>query len=296
MAIGYIGLGEMGGALAERLLLRHELHVFDLNPEAVARLSAKGGKPCASLKALAEQCRTIFICLPTSAHVRAVIFGENGLAPHLEAGTLIIDQTTGDPVTTRTIGEELARKQVTLIDAPVSGGADGAKAGTISIMVGAEQSDFDVAQPLLAAISPNIFHCGKVGTGHVMKLVNNMLSGGQRLMTMESVALAAKNGIDPARAVEVLLAGGARNSFLERAMGPQLVKGNLGAQFSLGLMHKDLRFACQLGVDSSVPLFYGNLTRELYQMCANERGIGDKVNSAALVFDRLAGTKVVPSN
>jgi 3-hydroxyisobutyrate dehydrogenase len=114
------------------------------------------------------------------------------------------------------------------------------------------------------------------------------------LLSLEALALAVKNGIDPQRACEILLAGGARNSFIEKWLAPEITKGNLASGFTLGLMYKDVRLACQLGSDSEVPLFFGSLTREFYQMCIREMGAEAQVHSAALVIDRLAGTQVVP--
>jgi 3-hydroxyisobutyrate dehydrogenase len=183
-----------------------------------------------------------------------------------------------------------------MIDAPVSGGAAGATAGTIAIMVGADTAQFARDQPILARISPNIFHAGGVGTGHAMKLVNNLVSGAQRLLTFEAVALAAKNGIDPRRACEVLLAGGARNSFLEKFMLPKVLNGDLVSPFSLGLIEKDLRLACNLGAGSGVPVPFGDLTLDLYRQAIAIRGADAEINTAALVVDDRAGTDVVPPN
>jgi 3-hydroxyisobutyrate dehydrogenase len=149
--------------------------------------------------------------------------------------------------------------------------------------------------PVLQAISPNVFRAGEVGAGHVMKLVNNMLSAAQRLASMEALSLAAKNGIEPQRACQILLAGGARNAFLEKSM-PAILKGDLAPGFTLALMHKDVRLACDLGASTGVPLFYGNLTREMLQMSISELGAQAQVNEPALMFDRLAGTQVVPAS
>ncbi len=294
MNIGFVGLGSMGAALARRLQLTFPLQVYDLDAQAVQRLVDKGATGCTSLAELAARCDTVLLCLPTSEHVRTAIFGDNGLAAGLKPGTLLIDQTTGDPSVTRTMADDLAKRGIELIDAPVSGGAQGADAGTIAIMVGAAPDQLARAQPIFAAISPNVFHTGGIGNGHAMKLVNNLLSASQRMMTMEAVALAAKNGIDPQRCCEVLLAGGAKNFFLEKFMLPHVIKGNLSPGFTLALMHKDVRLACQMGADSGVPLFYGNLTRELFQMCIGEMGAQAQLHTAALVFDRMAGTHVVP--
>ncbi len=296
MNIGYIGLGNMGGALAKRLQLTHQLFVFDQNAAAVQQLTAAGATACQTAAAVASECDVILLCLPTSDHVRAVLFGEDGLTGTLAPGTVVVDQTTGDPAATREMAAELVAQGVGLVDAPVSGGVKGAEAGTIAIMMGGDPDHLTRVEPTLRAISPNVFHTGGVGTGHVMKLVNNLMSCSQRLLTFEAMALAAKNGMDPEKAVEVLLASGGRNGFLERIMGPQILHGKLAANFTLGLAHKDVRLACQLGIDSEVPMFFGNLTRELYQMCISEMGAGEQVDSAALVMDRLAKTQVVPAD
>jgi 3-hydroxyisobutyrate dehydrogenase len=293
MNIGYVGLGSMGGALARRLQLTHSLRVYDLDAASVAGLVEKGAHACATLAELAAGCEVILLCLPTSAHVRTAIFGKDGLEAGLRPGTLLVDQTTGDPQATRAMAAELASRQVTLIDAPVSGGVQGADAGTIAIMIGAEPEDYARAQPILSAISGNLFHAGGIGAGQVMKLVNNHLSGAQRLLTLEAVALAVKNGIDPARACEILVAGGARNSFTEKFMLPHIIHGRLEVGFTLGLMHKDMRLACDLGAASGVPLFFGNLAREMYQVCISQMGPQAQVHTAAVVMDRLAGTQVV---
>jgi 3-hydroxyisobutyrate dehydrogenase len=187
----------------------------------------------------------------------------------------------------------LATNRINFVDAPVSGGGAGARAGTIAIMVGASDEAFARALPLLQCISPNVLRAGEVGAGHVMKLVNNMLSASQRLASMEALALAAKNGIEPKRACEILLAGGARNAFIEKAM-PAILQGDLSPGFTLALMHKDVRLACEMGSGSRVPLFYGNLTREMLQMAISQFGTQGQVNMPALMFDRLAGTQVVP--
>lgn len=295
MNIGYVGLGNMGGALARRLQLSHPLFVFDLNPAGVQGLVEKGAIACASPADLASRCDVIFLCLPTSDNVREAIFGKDGLSAGIRPQTLIVDQTTGDPIATRAMAADLARMGVDLIDAPVSGGAMGAQAGTISIMVGANQLQYQRAQPLLAAISSQVAHAGGVGAGQVMKLVNNLLSGAQRLLSLEAVALAAKNGIEPQTACDILLAGGAKNAFIEKFLAPQIIKGKLDVGFTLGLMHKDMRLACQLGSASGVPLFFGNLAREMYQMCISDMGQEAQVQTVALMLDRMAGTQVVPA-
>lgn len=294
MKIGYVGLGSMGGALAERLQLSHKLLVTDRSDAAVARLVALGAEAADRLSDLAGRCDVIFLCLPTSKEVREVIFGEGGLASGLRPGTIIVDQTTGDPNETRLMAADLAGQQVEMIDAPVSGGIAGAQAGTIAIMVGASQPQFERILPVLHAISQNVFHAGDIGCGQVIKLVNNLMSMTQRLLSFEAMTLAAKNGVDPDIANEILVASGGRNAYLERMMGPRVLKGKLNVGFTLGLAHKDTRLACQLGIDSGVPMFFGNVARELYQACINDMGATSQVDTAGQYYDRLAGTSIIP--
>ncbi len=296
MNIGYIGLGEMGGPLARRLQNSNPLLVHDLSKEALERMVAAGASAAESVTAVGSNCDLVFLCLPTSAHVRSVIFSPGGLAESMAEGSLIVDQTSGDPRETRDLAEGLSGIGIELVDAPVSGGPKGAEAGTIAVMVGATEVQYARLMPILSSISANIFHAGPVGSGHTIKLVNNLISTATRLLTFEAMALAVKNGMDANRAHEILMASGGRNSFMERMFGPHILKGDLSAGYTLGLAHKDVRLACQLGSDSGVPLFLGNLTRELYQMYMNELGGGAKVDMAALIVDRMAGTKVVPTD
>ncbi len=196
MRTGYIGLGNMGGALARRLALSRELTVFDLDPAAVETCVAAGANAANGVRAIAEGCETVMMCLPTSAEVRSVIFDPDGLRAGLRPGSLVVDMTTGDPKATREMAAMLADDGIEMIDAPVSGGPQGADAGTIAIMVGASADQFARIRPTLAAISPNVFHAGEVGSGHVMKVVNNVMSAANRAIAFEAVTLAVKNGID----------------------------------------------------------------------------------------------------
>lgn len=294
--IGYVGLGNMGGALAKRLKLTKPLFVYDRSSEAIQRLVACGATACESLTDLASKCDIIVLCLPTSEHVHSALFDAQGLVDGARSGTLIVDQTSGDPTLTRNMAIELARRGIEMIDAPVSGGPQGAQAGTIAIMVGASAEQYARILPVLQAISPNIFHAGGIGTGHVIKLANNLLSAGQRLMTMEAVALAVKNGLTPKAAVDIILASSGRNFYAEKFMGSHIITGKLASGFTLGLMHKDVRLACKLGDDSGVTMLFGGVTKGFYQMTMNEMGEEEQVNAVALMMDRLAGTDVVPAD
>lgn len=294
MNIGYVGLGSMGGALARRLQRSHPLRVYDRDAASVQRLVDAGATRADSLAALADACDVILLCLPTSEHVRTVLLGADGIAASAKRGTLIVDQTSGDPTVTRAIAAELAERGISFVDAPVSGGPAGADAGTIAIMVGADAAQFDRIGPVLRAISPNVFHAGGIGCGHVVKLANNLLSAGTRLMTLEAMALAVKNGVEGEKALAIMLASGGRNFWMEKYMADYILTGKLKAAFALGLLHKDVRLACQLGQDSGMPMFFGNQAKDFYQMALNEFSFDAPVNVVALTMDRIAGSRVVP--
>ena len=202
MRFGYIGLGNMGGAIAKRMILKHDIIVFDLSESLRLEFSKLGALAANSIAEVGKSADVIFLCLPTSDEVKEVILGENGLTSSM-AGGVICDMTTGDPVITRKIAEGLPNN-ITLIDGPVSGGPAGATAGTLAIMVGGSDNAVGLAMPALESVSPNIFRTGDVGTAQVMKLANNMLNATNRLATFEALSLAVKNGIDPDLCAEIL--------------------------------------------------------------------------------------------
>lgn len=287
MNLGYVGLGKMGGALARRLLLSHPVRVHDINPDSVEALACDGAQPVQNAAALARECDIILTCLPTSDHVREAIFGVGGLIEGLEPGKLIVDQTTGDPNQTRAMAADLKDRGIALIDAPVSGGPRGAEAGTIAIMVGADDEMYEKIRPYLECISPNIFHCGDVGAGHTMKLVNNVTSACIRVATFEAVAMGAKNGLQLEKMVEVLSKGSGRSNTVTDIL-PRIMSGQAGA-FALELMHKDVRLACQLGINSGAPMMVPNLVREIMQSAMTVLDDGAGVDDIIKVIERNAG-------
>ena len=294
MAIGYIGLGNMGAPMARRLIARHELLVHDANPTAVQRMVDAGAIACPDLAEMARRCDIVMLCLPSSAYVHRVIFGEGGLSAGLRPGALIVDQTSGEPKATREMAAELAKRDVWFVDAPVSGGPEGAEAGTVAIIVGATIAHYEQLLPIFHEIGANVFHAGEVGAANVAKLANNLVSICLGLANIEAMALAVKNGIEPRRAYDILMASSGRNHHLEKIVGPHMLTGKLAAGFTVGVPHKDIKLACALGQESGMPMFFGNLAKELYEIYAKEIGDNAPGPAIALVMDRLASTKMVP--
>ncbi len=296
MRIGYVGLGNMGGPLAGRLRLRHPLTVYDLSAEAVARLVELGATAAASPADLAAECDIVFTCLPSSDDVHDAIFGDSGLAQSMAPGGLIADMTTGDPVKTRAMAETLGARQIGLIDAPVSGGPRGANEGTIAIMVGAPQAEFDRILPVLEAISPNIFHAGGTGAGHAVKAGNNLLNLVCRLATFEVVSLLVKNGVAPGDAVAIMQKSSGRSYATEITLPDNILSGKMHQGFWMNLMLKDIAIALDLARASDVPLPLGGLAEEQLRAAIDEHGGDADMSLLALTYERLTAARIRPGD
>lgn len=293
MNIGYIGLGAMGSALAGRLLPAHKLMVWDLNSASSAAFKERGATVAPNAADLARQCDVILLCLPRSADVRQLVFGAGGLVEGLAPGKLLIDQTSGVPGETREIARKLAERGVAMIDAPVSGGVAGAAGGTISILASGADVDVERALPVLSAISPNVFRCGSsVGDGQAMKLVNNVLSAGCRLATLEIVAVGRKMGLSLASITDVINKGSGRNR-TSKLMLQNMVDGKASASsFAMALMLKDMNQAVQLGMDVGVPTLVTSAVRSLLQIGVGTRGPDAQLEEMLEVIESQAGTRI----
>jgi 3-hydroxyisobutyrate dehydrogenase len=290
MELGYIGLGAMGGALARRLMLSQKLRVLDLRPDVVADFAKDGAVPAQDGASLARECDIIMLCLPRSADVRTAIFGPGGLIEGLEPGKIIVDQTSGDPDETRAMAAELAEKGITFIDAPVSGGPDGATAGTIAIMAAGPMDAFETVKPFFESISPNVFHCGDIGNAHVLKLVNNTIAACCRVATLEAVAMGRKYGLSLEKMTEVINKSSGRNGATERML-PKMIEGEPSSKFALALMLKDVSLATQLGINCGAPMLVANVTRGLLQTAHYEAGDGANLDEAAPTIEAMADMK-----
>lgn len=292
--IGYVGLGTMGGALARRLLREHALTVFDLSPERCAEFAALGATVVGSPAEVGAASDIVLTCLPTSAQVREVIFGDNhGLIRGLRPGSLIADQTSGATKETRAMAAELAGTGIELIDAPVSGGPAGADAGTIAIMVGGTPEQYARVAPVLSVISPNTAHVGPLGAGHTLKAVNNMMSAANRLLAFEAVSIAAANGLDPAIVVEMINKSSGRNS-ATLAVFPNNIfnEDNFHARFTMALMEKDVALAAELAGNGFEHLTLTPLILRNYRMGIERFGRNGDIHEMLRFYEEAAGAKV----
>lgn len=252
--IGFIGTGRMGIPMAGHLLAAgHRLVVHDVRPQAAAPLLGRGAAWAESPRAVAAQARTIITIVPSSREVEALVAA---MLPALGAGHLLIEMTSADPSSTRRLARDVEARGARLIDAPVSGGVRGAEQATLAIMVGGDPADLERARPLLERMGRKLFHVGGVGTGHAMKLVNNVASAACLTATAEAVVVAMRAGIDAARAVEVLTASSGRSDATERKFPQFILPGTFDSGFAMALMHKDvsafLRLAEEVGYEPHV--------------------------------------------
>ena len=291
--IGYVGLGVMGGALARRLLREHKLTVFDLSPERCAEFSALGAIVVGSPAEVGAASDIVFTCLPTSAQVREVIFGDNhGLIRGMQPGGLIADQTSGSTAATKAMAAELAPTGVQLIDAPVSGGPQGADAGTIAIMIGSTDEQYARVAPVLGAISPNVVHVGPLGAGHTLKAVNNMMSAANRLLAFEAVSLAAAQGLDPKIVVDMINKSSGRNNATMNTFPNNIFTDQFEARFTLALMEKDVALAAELATGEFADLTLTPLILRNYRRAIERFGRQGDLHQMFRFYEEAAGTAI----
>lgn len=241
--IGFIGLGIMGLPMAGNLLTAgYSLFVYDINRDAVQKMTAQGAIFCTSPKEVAEKADIIICIVPDSPHIREVVFGENGVAAGISAGKLFIDMSTVDAATETEISQCLRGKGADSIDAPVSGGQTGAIEASLSIMVGGTAEAVQTAMPILQCMGNKINHMGPVGAGQVTKSCNQIATALTTQGIIEAFTLAQSAGIDLARLREVMLGGFASSRALQLT-GDKMVRQDFTPGFTLQLYRKDLRIA-----------------------------------------------------
>jgi 3-hydroxyisobutyrate dehydrogenase len=296
-AIGFIGLGNMGGPLAERLIGQVNLAIFDQAPSRVNDFVSKGAIAADSNVKLAMRSDVVLTCLPSSADVGRVIFGadgEAGIVAGLKSGATIIDMTTGNPAVTRVMAAELAPRGITLIDAPVSGGPRGAREGTIAIIVGGTVAAFERFSPLLGIISSNVVHAGPVGAGHAVKAGNNLLNLICRLASFEVMSMLVKDGVDPSTANVIIQKSSGRNYATEVTFPDNILSGKMMQGFTTSLMQKDSNLALEMANNLDIEMPFGRLARDTLARVIAEHGLGADMSAVALTYETMTGARIRP--
>lgn len=293
--IGIVGAsGLMGHGIARNLQLKGFAVSLTIhrNRERVADLLAAGAKQVASPAELGG-CDAVILCVTGSPQVEQVLTGPQGVLSTARAGLIVIDTSTSEPESTRRLAALCAERGVTLVDAPLARTPAEAELGTLNTMVGAEAAVFDQVHPVLAAYCENIFHVGGPGAGHVIKLLNNFIGQAICTATAEAFAVGALAGIQPAKLVEVVSAGGV-NSGLFQGMAKTLDGDFEGIRFELDNARKDLRYYTHLAEQVKAPAFVGEA---VHQSLVTASALGQGANFVgALVTaqEKLTGAKIAP--
>ncbi|MGE8533942.1 3-hydroxyisobutyrate dehydrogenase [Chryseobacterium sp.] len=286
--IAFIGLGNMGGPMAINLIKKgHHVVGFDLSEKALKILVSEGGKAAGSAVAASEDADVVISMLPSGKHV-ADLYSEDFINS-LKPNTLLIDSSTIDAVTARTVAELAVSKGCRMIDAPVSGGTAGAQAGTLTFIVGGKQDDYEKARPILKCMGQNIFHAGESGAGQVAKICNNMLLAIHMIGTSEAINLGVKHGLNPQVLSEIMQKSSGKNWSLDvynpypGVMENAPASRNYSGGFAVDLMTKDLGLAAEAGLETKTSTPLGNTALNLYRMWS-ESGNGKTDFSSIIQF------------
>ena len=277
--IGFVGLGIMGQGMAHNLLKAgFELTVWNRTAAKVEPLVEAGARMGNSPADVAANSDITVVCVSDTPDVEAVILGENGVLHGATAGSLVIDCSTISPTVTRTIADALAEKNVAMLDAPISGGSEGAANGTLSIMVGGAESDFERAMPVFEAMGKTITLVGENGAGQTVKLVNQILVVGHALAMSEALMFAQAGGVDLNKALAAVEAGAA-GSWMLSNRGPQIINRDWRPGFTIDLQQKDVRLILGAADDLGTPVPGTGLIFQLYRTL-QAQGLGSEGNHA----------------
>src|SRR4051812_24720126 len=253
--VGFVGCGRMGGPMARRLLAAGaDVRAYDVDERALRAVLDAGAGLAAGPRAAAEGAPVVITMLPDPPVVERAARGPEGLLAGLGDGALWLEMSSSRPATTRALAEAAAERGAALLDAPVSGGVAGAKAGTLTIMLGGPGALGERAGPLLAELGASLVHVGdRPGDGDAAKTINNMLSATNLAAAAEALAMGMRAGLDPARLVECVNGGTGASNAMEKKVGGQVLTGKFASRFTLGQYLKDLGIARGLADDHGVP-------------------------------------------
>jgi 3-hydroxyisobutyrate dehydrogenase len=290
--IGFVGLGIMGQGMVRNLLkARFPVCVWNRTASKMAPLVEAGATSGENPAGVASQSDIVITCVSDTPDVEQVILGDGGIIHGVKSGALVIDMSTISPQATREIAARLSEKGVHMLDAPISGGSEGAAKGTLSIMVGGEADPVERAMPAFQAMGKAITHVGPLGAGQTVKLVNQILVVVNMLAVSEALLFAQAGGLDLQKTLDAVTQGAA-GSWMLSFRGPQVIKRDWRPGFTIDLQQKDLRLALEAGVQMGIPMLGTSLVSNLYRSLQS-RGLGTEGNHALTkALENLAGIQV----
>ena len=287
--IGFIGLGIMGRGMVDNLM-KHgfDLTIWNRTASRMTPFVERGATAAASPKAVAENSDIIIICVSDTPDVEQVVLGEDGVIHGVSAGDLVIDMSTINPVNTVDIARQLKSKGVNMLDAPISGGSEGAEKGTLSIMIGGDAADIERANACFQAMGSFITHVGDQGAGQTVKLANQILCVVNMLAASEALLFAHAGGVDLDKTLQAIT-GGAAGSWMLANRGPQVIRDYWAPGFSVDLQQKDLRLVMGAADEMGVPVIATALCFNLYRVL-QQQGLGHEGNHNIIkALEAMAG-------
>ncbi len=289
MKIGFIGLGAMGRPMSKNLLKAgHELHVYDIVPQAVEEIVGCGAIAEKCSKDVAAATDVVITMLPNSPHVKAVVQGSDGVLAGCHEGSILLEMSSINPLATKEIGEACEKAGVPMLEAPVSGGVIGAEKGTLSIMCGGTQELFDQLNPVLSVLGTSLTLCGSLGAGNTTKLVNQHIIAVEIATVAEAFAMGKKAGVEPEVIYNAIKNGYAGSKVLDGKLTAAMDR-QFEAGFKLDLHIKDMANAVETGCALGAPMPLGSLVLDMMKyLSAN--GLGKEDNAALIkYYEKLAG-------
>jgi len=287
--VGFIGLGIMGRGMVDNLMQANfDVTVWNRTASRMDAFVAKGAAAADSPKQVAERCDIIITCVSDTPDVEAVILGDEGVIHGASAGDLVIDMSTINPVSTVEIARQLNDKGIAMLDAPISGGSEGAANGTLSIMIGGDEADVARAAACFEAMGTTITHAGEQGAGQTVKLSNQILCVVNMLAAGEALLFAQAGGVDLDKMLQAVT-GGAAGSWMLANRGPQVIRDDWRPGFTIDLQQKDLRLVLGAADKMGVPVIATSLCFNLYRTL-QAQGLGQEGNHGIVkALEAMAG-------
>jgi 3-hydroxyisobutyrate dehydrogenase len=294
MNTAFLGLGAIGRPMAARVAAAgHTLAVWNRTAERAAEFAQQHGVRQAKTPAdAARGAQIIITCFSTSPDVYSVLDGPDGLLAGVEPGAVIVDCTSGDPATSKKIAQRVAEKGGEFIDAPVSGGTSGAEKGTLTVMIGGSEQALEKARPVIEAFGQKLVHCGDIGAGDTVKAVNQAFLAIHLLSAAEGLATLVKEGVDPAKALEVINSSSGRSNSSMNLIPERVLTRAFPRTFRLALLEKDIGIAAGLARDNKVPAMVTQLAADVFRVARGELGeVADHVEIVKLI-EQWAGAEI----
>ena len=290
--LGFVGVGRMGGPMANRLLdAGHSLVIYDTSQDALAPLAARGATVATSAADVASKAEVVFLSLPTPPVVQAVVTGDGGVLEGTRVKTLVDLSTTG-PSVAAVCAKAAAGRGVAWIDSPVSGGITGATKGTLAVMVSGPKATYDGLEDVLKVFGKLFYVGDKPGLAQVAKLANNLLAAAAIVLSSEAVVMGVKAGIDPKVLIDIINAGSGRNSATQDKFPRAVLTRTFDFGFATGLSYKDVRLCLEEAEALGVPMVAGAAVRQMLAITQAKYGFDSDFTSIAKVVEEWAGVEI----